>query len=93
MERQEGVIQDMKKQILSYRKEIIELSMTKRDKLKKKLINQGEDSRLLIPRLDLSKLKREEDDEENDSDNVQENSKAACKQRFIRYNHVEEIGI
>lgn len=58
----------MKKQILAYRQEIIELSTNKKAMLRDK-INQGH-----VPRLDLSKVKQDSDDS-SDEDGDGENPK------------------
>ena len=64
----------MKKQILAYRQEIIELSTHKKQNLKDKSKN----SRKNVPRLDLSKVKQDSDDssdEEKDNEDDMNKSK------------------
>lgn len=73
----------MKKQILAYRQEIIELSTSKKyTKARRDLRGSSDIDNSKVPRLDLSKVKRdseeedeEEDDEESDSNKKQKKVK------------------
>ena len=77
MDNQENVIQDMKKQILAYRQEIIQLSTNKKYQSKgKEIRDAGRGSsdieNMRVPRLDLSKVKRDSEDEEEEEDDEDE---------------------
>lgn len=74
----------MKKQILAYRQEIIELSTSKKyTKAARRDNNRGgsDVDNSKVPRLDLSKVKRdsEEEDEEDDDDDSENNNKKQKK--------------
>ena len=64
----------MKKQILAYRQEIIELSTGKKNaKARRDLRGSSDIENMRVPRLDLSKVKRDsedDDDEEGDGSNT-----------------------
>lgn len=58
----------MKKQILAYRQEIIELSTSKKySKVRRDLRGGSDMENMRVPRLDLSKVKRDSDDEDDDN--------------------------
>jgi len=69
IQKQDATIQEMKKQILAYRQEIIELSTGKRIGKARRELRGGMDSdNMKVPRLDLSKVKRDSEDEEEDKE-------------------------
>jgi hypothetical protein len=73
MEKQDVVIAEMKRQIFAYRQEIIELSTSKKHgKARRKLVMAGggggsDIDSMKVPRLDLSKVKRDSDDSDSES--------------------------
>lgn len=85
----------MKKQILAYRQEIIELSTSKKySKVKRDLRGMGgggsDLDNMRVPRLDLSKVKRDSDEEDDDEDdqgdhNDQDGQKNKKVQQNITY--------
>lgn len=71
MERQDNVILDMKKQINQYRQEIIELSTGKKMAFKDKKGSKKEKKQSSkVPRLDLSKVKMDSDDDSSEDGDV-----------------------
>ncbi|CDW75485.1 UNKNOWN [Stylonychia lemnae] len=80
IDKQELVIQDMKKQILAYRQEIIELSTSKRYSKARRDLRGGSDMESSkVPRLDLSKVKRDSEEEDEEDDDESDNSKKQKK--------------
>jgi hypothetical protein len=93
MRKQEEVIAEMKKQILAYRREIIDLSSNKKAYGHSHHHNSKSEGRR-VPRLDLSKLHRDSEDGEGNGEEScaslhemleDENGKNVTYQQYLKF--------
>ena len=76
------MIQEMKKQILAYRQEIIDLSTSKRIGRARRALRGGMDTDgAKVPRLDLSKVRRDSEDEEEED----EEAKGQTYHQYLKF--------